>query len=356
MLYFLTALLLSFILTDIVKRIMSKMRIIDVPDGTRKLHARPVALGGGLALFLSFWLVVGYIVFFTNLLGKNLNPLDLAGVFFGSLLLLIIGLWDDKKNISARWRLAATVLAVLIAIVGGVGIDKITNPLGGVLSLNWGAVNIFGQTFLLAADVLVFLWILGMTYTVKILDGLDGLATGITAIGALVICGVASGERWHQPDMALLALVFAGVCLGFLFWNFSPAKIFLGEGGGLFLGYILGVLAVISGGKIATALLVMAIPILDLIRVVIVRLRRGQPIFQGDREHLHFWLRDRGFSEKTTVLGLYLVAIIFGSLTLFLQSIGKLLALLFLLLFMGALALIIQNKQSYVQKQRQRGR
>ena len=150
--------------------------------------------------------------------------------------------------------------------------------------------------------------------------------------------------------MALLALVFAGVCLGFLFWNFSPAKIFLGEGGGLFLGYILGVLAVISGGKIATALLVMAIPILDLLRVVIVRLKRGQPIFQGDREHLHFWLRDHGFSEKKIVLGLYLTAIVFGSLTLFLQSIGKMLALLFLFLLMGALALIIQNKKDYVQK------
>lgn len=341
MIYFLATLVLSLIFSGLVKRTMLKLRIVDVPDGTRKLHRGSIALGGGVALFLSFWLVVGYVVFFTNLLGKNLNPTDLVGVFFGSLLLLIVGLWDDKKNISARWRLLATVVAVLMAVLGGVGIDKITNPFGGVLSLG---------NILLLADVLVFCWILGMTYTVKILDGLDGLATGITAIGALVIYGVASGERWHQPDMALLALVFAGVCLGFLFWNFSPAKIFLGEGGGLFLGYILGVLAVISGGKIATALLVMAIPILDLIRVVIVRFRRGQPIFQGDREHLHFWLRDHGFSEKATVLGLYAVAIIFGSLTLFLQSIGKLVALLFLFLLMGVVALVIQSKKPYVQK------
>lgn len=350
MTYFLVALILSLVFSWAVKRIMLKMRVVDIPDGTRKLHRGPIALGGGVALFLSFWLVTGYIVFFTNLLGKNLNPVELVGVFFGSLLLLIVGLFDDKKNISARWRLLATIIAVAVAVLGGVGIDKITNPFGGVLFLNWGAINIFGQTFLLFASVLVFLWILGMTYTVKILDGLDGLATGITAIGALVICGVASGERWHQPDMALLALVFAGVCIGFLFWNFSPAKIFLGEGGGLFLGYILGVLAVISGGKIATALLVMAIPILDLIRVVIVRFKRGQPIFQGDREHLHFWLRDHGFSERATVLGLYAAAAVFGSLTLFLQSIGKLLALLFLFLFMGAVALIIQNKKIYVQK------
>lgn len=339
--YFLVALLLSFFFTWVIKRLMLKLRVVDVPDGKRKLHRAPVALGGGVALFVSFWLIVGYIVFFTNLLGKNLNPKDLVGVFIGSLILLIIGLWDDVKNISPRTRLLATVVAIFVAVFGGVGIDKITNPFGGVISL---------QDFLVFADVLVFFWILGMTYTVKILDGLDGLATGITAIGALVIYGVAIGERWHQPDMALLALVFAGVCIGFLFWNFSPAKIFLGEGGGLFLGYILGVLAVISGGKIATALLVMAVPILDLLRVVIVRLKRGQPIFQGDREHLHFWLRDHGFSEKKIVLGLYFIAIIFGSLTLFLQSVGKLLALLFLFLLMGAVALIIQNKKNYVRK------
>jgi len=341
MYFFLAALVISFALTGAIKRMMFKLRIVDVPDGVRKLHAHPVALGGGLALFCSFWLVVGYIVFFTNLLGKNLNPFHLVGVFIGSLLLLVVGLLDDKKNISARLRLLVTAAAVVIAIIGGVGIDKITNPLGGVFSLS----NVF-----LLSDVLVFFWILGMTYTVKILDGLDGLATGITAIGALVIYGVANGERWHQPDMALMALVFAGVCLGFLIWNFSPAKIFLGESGGLFLGFILGALAVISGGKIATALLVMAIPILDLIRVVIIRYRRHQSIFQGDREHLHFYLRDHGWSDRGTVLFLYLIAVVFGSLTLFLQSIGKLLALLFLFLFMGAFALIVQNKNNYVGK------
>lgn len=320
---------------------MFKLRIVDFPDGIRKLHKYPVVLGGGAALFLSFWLVIGYISFFTNLLGKNLNPHDFVGVFIGSFLLLFIGLWDDKKNISARLRFGVVILAALLAVIGGVGIDKITNPLGGVFSLN---------NILFFANAVVFLWILGMTYTVKILDGLDGLAVGITAIGAFIIFCVANGERWYQPDMALVSLVFAGVCLGFWFWNFYPAKVFLGESGGLFLGYILGILAVISGGKIATALLVMAIPILDLIRVIIVRIRRGQPIFQGDREHLHFYLRDRGWSEKKVVLFLYLVAIIFGSLTLFLQSAGKLLVLLFLFLLMGLFALIMQNKNSYVKK------
>ncbi|OGH88465.1 MAG: hypothetical protein A3J93_04345 [Candidatus Magasanikbacteria bacterium RIFOXYC2_FULL_42_28] len=331
MYFFLVSLALSALFTFGAIKLFTTIKLFDIPDGGRKLHSRPVPLGGGIAIFLAFWLVVGYIINFTNLFGKNLHPVDLVGVFFGSLVLLIVGLFDDKQRLSPVARLTAIALACFLAIGGGVGIDKITNPLGGVIGLSG-----------LGASALVFVWIFGMTSTVKILDGLDGLAAGITAIGALVIYGVASGERWHQPDMALLALIFVGAILGFLIFNFQPAKIFLGEGGGMFLGYILGILAVISGGKIATALLVMAVPILDLIRVIIVRVRRHQSIFQGDREHIYYWLADKfKISERTIVLMLYVVAAGFGSLAWFLQSVGKLVALLFAIALMGVVALAI---------------
>jgi UDP-GlcNAc:undecaprenyl-phosphate GlcNAc-1-phosphate transferase len=122
--------------------------------------------------------------------------------------------------------------------------------------------------------------------------------------------------------------------MGFLILNFHPAKIFLGESGSLFIGFILGILAIISGGKIATALLVMAIPVLDLIRVMYLRIRHHQPIFRGDRMHLHFRLRDAGFSERVTVLFLYAVSFIFGLTTLFLPSKAKLIVLVFLSLAM----------------------
>lgn len=345
--YFIAGFALSLVLTGISLLIMPKFGLIDTPDGQRKKHLRTTPLGGGLAIFLAFWVVVGYVATYTHIFGRNLNPHSLWGVFFGSLLLLIVGLLDDKYKLGARVRLLFVCLAVLFAMVGGVGLDKITNPMGGVLSLDKWQINTELGTIFVVADLIVFLWIMGMTYTVKILDGLDGLATGIAIIGALVIYAVASGERWHQPDMALLALIFVSVSLGFLVYNFSPAKIFLGESGSLFLGFILGILAVISGGKIATALLVMAVPVLDLVRVILIRKKRGQPIFQGDREHLHFWLQDQGIGQRKIVLTSYLVAGLFGFSTLFLQSSGKLLVLIFIVLIMGVVATYISKTKKY---------
>ena len=140
-----------------------------------------------------------------------------------------------------------------------------------------------------------------------------------------------------------MALVLAGTCLGFLLFNFHPAKIFLGESGSLFVGFMLGVLAVVGGGKLATALLVMAVPILDLARVMYVRHKRGQAIMQGDREHLHFKLLDRGWSERNVVILYYVVAAAFGTTTLFLQSYQKLLALGFLAIAMIAVGWRIAN-------------
>lgn len=330
MIYFVLALGLSLGLTFLAKNLAARRGLIDLPDGGRKQHGRPTPLGGGLAIFTAFWVSVA-LLSLTGQLGQNLAPERLWGVLAGGAILMIFGWFDDQRGLSPSWRLLGGVLAAFLVILGGVGLDKITNPLGGVLRLDgWQvALGPLGQIAVIA-DLLVFFWLLGMTYTVKILDGLDGLAAGVTAIGALMIFLVANGERWHQPDVALVALVFAGACLGFLFFNFHPAKIFLGEGGGLWLGFTLGVLSVIAGGKIATALLVMAVPILDLIRVVYLRLKTGQPIFHGDRRHLHYRLLDIGFSHQQAVLALYAIAILFGLTTVFLQSFNKLIVLILL--------------------------
>jgi UDP-GlcNAc:undecaprenyl-phosphate GlcNAc-1-phosphate transferase len=205
------------------------------------------------------------------------------------------------------------------------------------ISIPWSAVAIT------LGDLLVFIWLLGMMYTTKILDGLDGLATGIVMIGGVMVFLLTQTKQFYQPDVGILALVFVGVCLGFLIFNFHPAKIFLGEGGSLFIGFILGILAIISGGKIATALLVMAIPVLDLIRVVYIRIRHHQGIFKGDRQHLHFRLRDAGFSEWRTVLFLYGVAFTFGLTTLFLPSKAKLVVLGVLTVSMLLLSLFLER-------------
>ncbi|MDD4477145.1 MAG: MraY family glycosyltransferase [Patescibacteria group bacterium] len=341
MLYFFIAIILSIIFTFAARRLALFLNIVDTPDDERKKHGRPVPLLGGIAIFSVFWVMIGYIFCFTNLFGRNLSVDKLFWVFIGSLILMAVGYFDDKYSLPVLPRLALSAFAVFIVIAGGVGLEKITNPFGGIFYLDFIRLG----NWLVFADIIVFFWILGMIYTVKILDGLDGLATGITAIGALMIYFIANGERWHQPDVALLALIFAGACLGFLIFNFYPAKIFLGEGGGLFLGFILGVLSVIAGGKIATALLVMAIPIFDLARVVYLRFRRGKPVGRGDREHLHFRLLDLGFGHRKTVVALYAFAFVFGTTTLFFQSAQKLFALIFLGLLMLVFGIWIEKKQ-----------
>ena len=347
MYYFLIAFILSLVFTFFTLKLAKKLNIVDKPEEERKFHNREVPLLGGLAIFLSFWLVVGYLVFFTEIIQKHIEPRELIGVFVGSLVLMILGFFDDEKNISPGARLLISCLAVGVTVIGGVDLQKITNPFGGVINLEFFRVDMFGYGHIfIIADLIVFFWLLGMMYTTKILDGLDGLTTGIVFIGSLIIASLSSTVKFFQPETATLALVLAGSCLGFLFFNFYPAKIFLGEGGSLLLGFLLGVLAVIAGGKIATALLVMAIPILDLVRVIFMRLRHGQPIYKGDRRHLHFQLIDAGLGHRQSVILFYLIAFAFGFTTLFLQSWQKLLVLGLLSVAMLVLGFYLAKKNS----------
>jgi len=326
MIYFLSALFLSIILTLLMKKLARSLKVVDRPDQQRKLHSQPTPLLGGVAIFLSFWAVVLFLIF-NPVYGLEKITSQLLVALISSSIIMFIGIADDLRPLPAKIRLLFVAIAVLIAALYAPWLTKITNPFGGYIEL--------GQT---VGGILVFFWLMGTTYTVKILDGLDGLATGIVAIGAFIILLLTSYTKFYQPNVSLVAGIFLAACLGFLLFNFYPAKIFLGESGSMFLGFMLGVLAIIGGGKLATALLVMAIPILDIIRVVYKRIRRGQPIFKGDREHLHFRLLDSGLSHRRSVLLLYFLAFLFGIATLFLQSIQKLYALLVLVILMAIIS------------------
>jgi UDP-GlcNAc:undecaprenyl-phosphate/decaprenyl-phosphate GlcNAc-1-phosphate transferase len=189
-------------------------------------------------------------------------------------------------------------------------------------------------------------------YTTKFLDGLDGLATSVTSIGALMILLLSLTAAYYQPDVALVSVVAIGSMLGFLFWNFHPASIFLGEGGSTYVGFLLGVLAVISGGKLATALLVLGIPLLDAIWVVLRRYRTGgfKNIFNADRKHLHHRLFDRGLGQRSVVLFYVIIATAFGITTLIFQSREKLVALIVLGLLMFLVALFFSRKEAHASK------
>jgi len=332
---FIITLLLSAVLTWLVMKLAARLGITDKPDDDRKIHARSVPLLGGLAVFAAFFIVLYFVR--DKLLSGNLEVGHWLGFFIGAVWLMLGGWLDDKYNLKPAWQIIWPALAIVSLIAGGVQIEKITNPLGGFIYLGAGSA------------VLIALWLLGMMYTTKLLDGLDGLVSGMTAIGALVIFLFTMTTKYYQPDIGLAALILAAACLGFLFLNFHPAKIFLGEGGSLFLGYALGVLAVISGGKIAIALLVMGIPILDVAWTILRRLVAGKNPFKfADRKHLHFRLLNMGLSVRQSVLLYYMFAAIFGLAALFLQSKGKLLTLVVL----GLIMLLIVIGLTYIDKKK----
>lgn len=324
----------SLIATFVVKRIATRLKLVDKPDHVRKLHGRVVPMGGGVALWFTFWVVVGFIVLYRPVYGIDLLAGKLFAAFVGSTLLVLLGLVDDKRNLGPGIRLALTALIALFTIVSGLVVDKITNPSGGVIAL--GSL----------AGAVSFLWLMGIMYTTKIVDGLDGLATGIVTVGSLIIVGLTLTTRFYQPNVALLSAIFAATCLGFLVFNFSPASIFLGESGSLFVGFMLGVLSIIAGSKIATAFLVLAVPILDLARVIWLRLKNKQSVFQGDRRHLHYALLDYGWNERQVVMLYYIIAAVFGGLALYLASWGKLV----LLVFLGIIGLSIGAKLPSVRR------
>ncbi len=312
---------MSLILTWLTKGIASRLNIVDVPGGERKLHDRAVPLLGGLGIFFAFWIVAGYLLFYNPIFEVNIFKTKLLGVFLAGAILMVVGILDDKYNLSAKIRFPIIILSGVVAVLFGLGLGKINNPFGGIISLGGIVAAGFG-----------FVWLVAMMFTTKILDGLDGLSTGITLVGSLVIFFLTNTHKFFQPNVALLAIIFGASCLGFLIFNFHPAKIFLGEGGSLFLGLMLGTLAIISGGKVATALLVMAIPFFDLLHVAYARWKKGRSIFKGDREHLHFKLVDMGLNHRSAVLLLYFFALVFGVAALYLQSKGKILALGFLII------------------------
>ncbi len=343
-----SSLILSSLFTFLAIKIAFKLGIVDNPGLERKIHKTSTPLLGGVAVFFAF--VILALIYKNDLLAGDLELHHLLGVLMGSTFLMIGGVLDDKYDLGPGKQFIFPILAVLAVVIGGVGIEKITNPFGGLTYLDQLRIPIadFGggmHYFMVIADTFTILWLLGMMYTTKLLDGMDGLVTGVTAIGAFIIFLFTMTTKYYQPDIGIAALILAGVCLGFLVFNWHPAKIFLGESGSLFLGFILGVLAIISGGKIAIALLVMGIPILDVVWTIIRRLAAGKnPLKFADRKHLHFRLFDLGLGVRKTVLIFYLFSFVFGLSALFLQSRGKLLTLGGLVIIMLGMVIGIEKK------------
>lgn len=352
---FLVALGLSLIFTPVVRKIALRFGFTDEPD-KRKVHKKTIARLGGLAIFLSFALATAIFCFarrdlivFAPWHEYNLS-VKFTGIVVGAVILVITGLIDDKKTLSPQFRLIAQIIAALCVIVGGTKIDYLNSPVGGVIDFDVLRINIgAGIYFSPVADIITLIWIVGIINVINFFDGLDGLAAGVSFFAALSIFFISLLLTVFQPATALFSLILAGAILGFIPYNFNPAKIFMGDSGSLFLGYSLAVLAIISGAKMATALLVLGFPIIDGLLVVLRRVFRGESPFQPDKTHLHHRLLAVGMSVKSVVIFLWLISLAFGFLGIISTTYGKMVAIIALLGIMAVIYLalyIIEGKQN----------
>lgn len=337
----------AVLITPLVIRLAVRFGVLDIPDAAKKRHDQPVPLLGGLAVFAALAAAIALALACGWLPGTYIRSKYALGILAASLILIVGGMLDDKYRLRPAQQIIWPILAALIIIGSGIGVKFITNPFGGQLQLDrFSYIVLWWQgmpyRLTLVADIFTFCWLLGMTYTTKFLDGLDGLVSGLAAIGALVVAAVSMMKEVSQPDTALLALIVAGAFAGFLVFNFHPARIFLGEGGSTLAGFLLGTLAIISGGKIATTLLVLGLPLFDAAFVILRRLlwEKRSPT-AGDRSHLHFRLLELGLSHRQAVLFYYFIAAAFGMSTLFLSGWEKVVAIGVLASILAVLAAVI---------------
>ena len=287
--------LVAAALTWPVRLLALRIGAVDRPGG-RHVHTKVTPTAGGLAIFAGFW--VAFLV-------QSWPPTGaVLGMLLGSLVLLGICLVDDIRNLSPKLRLVAQFLVALIAYAGGVRISGLTNPLGLLghyhyIQLGW------------ASAPLTIVWIIAVTNAMNWLDGLDGLVAGVAAMAGLTM--MVGSMSVHAPILVTIAAgSLAGACLGFLPFNFNPAKIFMGDTGAMFLGYMLACISVIGPFKSTTAiavlvpLLVLGVPIFDSTTAIVRRLRQGRSPLSADRGHIHHRLIDRGLTMRQAVLIIYL--------------------------------------------------
>lgn len=292
---------IAFLLTPFMRRLAFKVGALDHP-GPRKIHRQAMPLLGGVVVYLAFWGTAGLVLLLTG------GGKQLWGLFWGSTVILGLGLYDDIKGLSYKAKFAGQFVAAFILLAYNIKIEFITLPFQEM---------IFVGAFMIP---LTLIWVVGITNAVNLIDGVDGLATGVSTIAALVMFAL----TWDKfPLIALLSLVLAGASLGFLPHNFSPARIFLGDSGSLFLGFMLAGFSIMGVTKQATfttliaPVLIFGLPITDTFYVMWRRFKSRRPIFEADNGHIHHHLLGIGLSARQTVMVLYTGSLFFGASAIF---------------------------------------
>lgn len=299
---FIIGLLITLFATPLSRLVAHRLGALDMPD-QRKVHNGPMPRLGGLAVYLGFMVTA---LLFVEISGP------VVGLLLGGTIILLLGVADDVWGISPKIKLLGQVFAALVVIAFGIQIQFLSNPFDGLIFL--GALSV---------PITVF-WVVGITNAVNLVDGLDGLASGISAIALFTFSYIAFINE--QPVVSLLALLLAGCIIGFLRYNFYPARVFLGDSGSMFLGFNIACLAVfglLKGVTLITVLIpliVLAVPVCDTFFAIVRRKWRRQPIFAADKKHIHHRLLNRGLSHCQVVLVIYFVSIFFSASALWFSS------------------------------------
>ncbi len=328
---------IAYFLTPIVRRRAIRLGVVDRPNH-RRVNTRPVPRSGGLAIAAAF-LTVAVVLVLLNLqfrwirLPALLDGGDLVALLAGAAVAALIGALDDLLDLRARWQLLGQLGLALGAVALGIGIRSVNNPfVDGLIPFD-GVVMV----------AITVLWIIGMINSVNFIDGLDGLSSGIGVIAALTlgVISLTTQVAGGQPFVALLCFAFAGSLLGFLRWNFHPASIFPGTSGTMFIGYTLAVLSILGSAKVAVALLVLGIPIIDAFWIIVRRLFARRSPFTPDRGHIHHRLLDLGLSHRQTVVLIYGICGALGILSLVLTGVDHVYAFLGVFVGTGILLLLL---------------
>lgn len=328
---FVLAFIVAFSATPIVRKLAFKAGAIDIPKDERRMHNKPIALMGGAAIITGFIVSLAFdLITTTNLLTPGR---EFLGLLTGIAIIALLGVLDDIKTLRAKVKLAFQLAAAIsVVLISGTRITVLSNPFGSSSYLELSPFISYSLTIL---------WIVGITNAINLLDGLDGLAAGVSSISSLSLFFVSMLRGDLEPSIAIytavIAAALAGSTLGFLPFNFNPAKIFMGETGSAFLGFTLGVISIQGTLKsytaisIAIPLLVLGLPLFDTLSAIIRRVVSGKSIMQADRGHLHHKLIDMGLSQRQSVVVMYTASGALGLCAIVLADRGTLSAIILLL-------------------------
>ncbi len=339
--------LISFFLTLLgifcMRRVFPKLRLMDRPH-EYGIDRKPIPYSGGIIFFIVF--------FITTLIFVDITK-PIAGVIFAGLLITFTSFMDDRLRLSPVFRLGVQILAGIIVVLAGVKIQLVNNPFGAPIFLDRIQLTLLGQHIWLFSALVMIAWLVLMMNVMNWLDGIPGLASGISTIAQLSLFFL-STTQFHIVDQSAvitISTVLAASTFAFLFFDFPPPKILMGDTGSMFLGFMLGVLSILAGGKLATALLIMGFPVLDAFWVILKRLLRRQSPFKGDFSHFHHRLLHGGFSQRPALFFNYILCAVFAFIALVLHStFEKFVAFGGILLLMAITGLVLFFREKVLTK------